>query len=374
MKKTTPALKLRTAPSREVFKNPFSLRYWQLSLKEVSSVRTLVFAAIIIAIRVAIKELRIPIVPPSVYFGFDFLINSVGSMIYGPIVALLVGAVSDTLGAVLFQIGTYFFPFIAVEMMSGFIFALFFYRQQLSTRRIILARLAVVVICNFILNPLIMTWSNYYFYKAPYEFITIARVLKNAVMFPLECLILVFWLGALSTATYKLGYTYCKPKKLEINFIHILSLVLALGISVGAILWYAPYKYESDSEKAILKAFGGEEKVELVVKRTKTDEGTFYVGTLTDADGRSFTLSYDPVTKYMPERSNEILNVVAQAASVDAKKLDYSNISFVFPTAEVDGFGWCYTFTDEEREELNIELDSVTFDGAEIELVPYQAQ
>lgn len=374
MEKTTTALKMRTASSREVFKNPFSSRYWQLALKEFASVRTLVLAAIIIAIRVAIKELRIPIVPPSVYFGFDFLINSAGSMIYGPIVALLVGAVSDTLGAVLFPIGTYFFPFIVVEMLSGFIFALFFYRQQLSTRRIILARLAVVVICNFIVNPLIMTWSNYFFYKAPYEFITIARVLKNAAMFPLECLILVFWLGALSTATYKLGYTYCKPKKLEINFIHILSLVLALVISVGAILLYSRYKYKNDSEKAIMKAFGGQEQVELVVERTKTDDGTFYVGTLTDADGRSFTLSYDPVSKFMPERSNEILDKVAEAVSVDAEKLDYSNISFIFPTADVDGFGWCYTFTDEEREELNIEYDSVTFNGAELQLIPYKAQ
>lgn len=374
MEKTTPALKMRTAPSREVFKNPFSSRYWQLALKEFASVRTLVLAAIIIAIRVAIKELRIPIVPPSVYLGFDFLINSAGSMIYGPIVALLVGAVSDTLGAVLFPIGTYFFPFIVVEMLSGFIFALFFYRQQLSTRRIILARAAVVIICNFIVNPLIMTWSNYVFLKAPYEFITIARVLKNAAMFPLECLILVFWLGALSAATYKLGYTYCKPKKLEINFIHILSLVLALIISVGAIVGYSFYKYKTDSEKAIMKAFGGKEKVELVVERKKTDDGTFYVGTLTGADGRSFTLSYDPVSKFMPERSNEILNKVAEAVSVEAKELNYSNITFVFPTADVYGFGWCYTFTDEEREKLNIEYDTVTFDGAELQLVPYNAQ
>lgn len=371
MEKTTTAFKMRTAPSREVFKNPFSARYWKLAFNEFLSIRTLVLAAVIIAIRVAIKQFRIPIVPPSIYLGFDFLINSAGSLIYGPIVALLVGAVSDTLGAILFPVGAYFFPFIVVEMLSGFIFALFFYRQQLSTVRIILARLAVVIICNFIVNPLIMTWSNYFFYKAPYEFITIARVLKNAVMFPLECVILVFWLGALSIATYKLGYTHCKPKKLEIYWYHIVSLVLALFISVGSILWYASYKYKTDSEKAILKAFGGSEKVEIVVNREKTDDGVFYAGKIVAEDGRSITLHYDPVTKFMLERSDEILKKVAETANVSEKDLDYSNITFILPVEGAADLAWCYSFTDDDREALNIDYDSIVFDGNAIKVNPY---
>ena len=51
-------------------------------------------------------------------------------MIYGPLVGLLVGAVSDTIGAVLFPTGAYFFPFIFVEMFSSFIFGLSFIAQS----------------------------------------------------------------------------------------------------------------------------------------------------------------------------------------------------------------------------------------------------
>ena len=138
--------KTRKLRSRETFTNSFNKRYWQLSLKEFASIRTRAFAAIILAIRVAIKQFRIPIAPPMLYLGFDFMINSVGSMVYGPIVALAVGAVSDTLGAILFPVGTYFFPFILVEMMSGFVFALFLYRQKITTWRVVLSRLAVVIV------------------------------------------------------------------------------------------------------------------------------------------------------------------------------------------------------------------------------------
>ena len=85
--------KTRKLRSRETFTNPFNKRYWQLSLKEFASIKTLAFAAIILAIRVVIKQFRIPIAPPMLYLGFDFMINSVGSMVYGPIVALAVSAI-----------------------------------------------------------------------------------------------------------------------------------------------------------------------------------------------------------------------------------------------------------------------------------------
>ena len=61
-------------------------------------------------------------------------------MLYGPIMALLGGLISDTIGAVLFPSGPYFFPYALIEMSSGFIFALFLYRAKLTEFRIILAR------------------------------------------------------------------------------------------------------------------------------------------------------------------------------------------------------------------------------------------
>lgn len=358
------AIKTKGNVSNETFTHPFSKRFWQLSALEFKNIKMLVFAAIIIAIRVVIKSLRIPIAPPLIYLGLDFMINSLGSMIYGPIMALAVGAVSDTLGAVIFPVGDYFFPFIMVEMMSGFIFGLFLYRQKLSVPRIILSRLAVVVICNFIVNPLIMTWYNKVFYLGSYEFITIARVAKNAAMFPVECVILVLWLGALNSALYSLGYTHFKPEKMKIKAKHIIALVLALILSAAAIVGYIFWKNGSDTEKAVKKAFAGSDNVTIDVMRERGDDGSTYKAVITRDDGKEIVLHYNPSTKVLTERSDEILDFIAEETGIDKKKLSYGNISFIFAAEGSEKpYGFIYTFADDDIEELNIPYSRVIFDG-----------
>ena len=350
--------------SRETFTHPFSKRFWQLSASEFKSIKMLVLAAIIIALRVVIKSFKIPIAPPLLYLGFDFMVNSLGSMIYGPIMALAVGAVSDTLGAIIFPIGDYFFPFIIVEMMSGFIFGMFLYRQKLSVWRIILSRLAVVIICNFIINPIIMTWYNKVYYLGAYEFITIARVAKNAAMFPIECVILVFWLGALSSALYSLGYTHFKPKKMEIKAKHIIALVLALLISAAAIIGYVFWKNGADAKKAVKKAFAGNENVTVEAVREKGDDGSTYKCTIISEDGKELVLHYNPTTKVISERSSDILEAVAKETGVDEAELSVSNITFIFAAEGSEKpYGFIYTFSDKDIEKLNISFRQIAFDG-----------
>lgn len=233
--------------SRELFSHPFNRKYWKTAAFELTNWRTLVFAALIIAMRIVIKSIKITIIPGVLNFGFDFIVNSVGSMIYGPIVALLVGAVSDTIGAILFPTGVYFFPFIIVEMLSGFIFGIFLYRSKLSTWRVVFSRLSVIVFCNLIVNPLIMTWYYAFFGKGTYTPLILATLIKNIALLPAESIVLVFWLGAISFATYQLGLTYAKPEKLQVKARHIISLLLAVLLSIGAIFGYRAYNdYKND--------------------------------------------------------------------------------------------------------------------------------
>ena len=100
--------------TKAIFSHPFCPEFWRCAAGEFKNWRMLVFAAVIIAMRIAVKAVKIVIIPGALNFGFDFIVNSAGSMIYGPLVGLLVGAVSDTIGAVLFPTGAYFFHFIFV--------------------------------------------------------------------------------------------------------------------------------------------------------------------------------------------------------------------------------------------------------------------
>ena len=218
----------------QLFKSPLSKDYWILSSKELKSTNMLVLAAVITALRIAIKMLKIP-VGPNLNITFGFFINAVGSMIYGPVVAVIASAISDTVGAILFPSGTYFFPYIFTEISGGVIFALFFYRAKITNLRIILARFAVTVITNLLIDPTI-TYYYYLFYLGKsYTFFSIPRIIKNLALFPLQCLLLIIFLNVVIPITNRFGYTYMgkvslKPEKKDIILIAVLTLVSAVCV------------------------------------------------------------------------------------------------------------------------------------------------
>lgn len=228
-----------------LFKTPFSKQYWKLAFGEMGILYTLLIAALLTAMRIAIKSLSIPI-GPNLNITFGFIINSVGSLIYGPVVALFASAVSDTLGAILFPSGPYFFPFIFEEIAGGVLFALFYYRAKLSTTRIILGRFAVTVVCNLILNPIIM----YYYYalvlhpneEVTYQIFTLPRVIKNLALFPLQAVILVILFNALLPYTNRLNLTHTGVTRLEIKKQDVINILLLTVIAAAAIGLYYLYK------------------------------------------------------------------------------------------------------------------------------------
>ena len=78
----------------------FSHAYFKEAAKVFKDARKLAFAAVICALRVAVKSLSLQIAP-GVYLSFDCYVNALGSLVYGPLMALCVGAVSDTIGGVM---------------------------------------------------------------------------------------------------------------------------------------------------------------------------------------------------------------------------------------------------------------------------------
>ena len=110
-------------PSSTLYSHPFSKAYWRDAAGEFRDVRILIFTALMIALRLILKSVKIP-VAPSLNINIQFFVNALGSMVYGPVVALLAGAVSDTLGYLLFPSGPYFPGFLLTEMAGGLIFLL----------------------------------------------------------------------------------------------------------------------------------------------------------------------------------------------------------------------------------------------------------
>lgn len=222
---------------RTLYASPFSLGYWRSATREMGNLRSLILAALFVALRVAVKSARIPL-GELLHISLDFLVNSVGSMLYGPLMGLLVGAVSDTIGAILFPSGQYFFPFIAVEMISSFIFGLFLYRAKLSTGRILLSRFTVVAVCNFVVNPLIMRWYYEVVMGRDYALFRWARVIKSLCLFPVEATVLVLWLGVISRVTYRMKLSHSGDGKLRFTPLSIAGLVALTLLSAAGIFTY----------------------------------------------------------------------------------------------------------------------------------------
>lgn len=230
----------KNSPKRELTCSALSAEYWREARRELTNPRTLVFAALIIALRIIIKGFKIPLAA-GLSLTFDCYVNSLGSIVYGPIVALLVGAISDTVGCILFPTGPYFFPFIFVEMSSSVIFALFLWRRKITVGKVLTAKFTVNLFCNIILTSVFMKWMYIVLgdpKAATYNIVNGVRIAKNLVLFPIEAILIVVMLGAFIPILKKFKAVPDGQDKLIIRKKHIIAVVAITVISVGLILLY----------------------------------------------------------------------------------------------------------------------------------------
>ena len=218
----------------------FSAAYWKEAVANLKNPRMLVMAAMIIALRAICKMMEIPLAP-GLNINVAGIFNSVGSMVYGPLVGLVGSIVSDPLGYLLHPDGPYFLPFMLVDMSSAFLYGLFFWKRPLTVGRTMGAKFTVNMVSNVVLTSFIMKWYYYIFFgveKAQaYNLINLTRVGKNLVMFPIEAIVITIVLGALAPALYRLRMLADKPN-LTLKWWHYLLVAALTLLSVGLIVFY----------------------------------------------------------------------------------------------------------------------------------------
>lgn len=221
------------------FASIFSKKYWKEAALQLKDVRMITIAALIVALRIAVKFFKIPIAA-GLSISFDAYVNSLGSIVYGPVVGLLVGAVSDVLGCVVTgQMGEYFLPFILVEMASSFIFGLFFWKRHIKLTRVLVSKFTVNLICNIIMTSVFMKWMMH-ISGLKYNLINGIRIAKNLIMFPFEATIIVIVLTAtlpILTRARLIDKKYCSIEKPS-NVRFLLQIITLTLISVILVLLY----------------------------------------------------------------------------------------------------------------------------------------
>ena len=185
-----------------MYPHPFSAAYWRAAAREVKDLRKLTFAALMIAMCIVLSH--VPSIP---LFGgakvtWGFLARSVCALVCGPVLGLIFGFAEDILSFFLTGGGGYpFFPGYTLTTMLGvFIYALFFYRAEITGRRVFLAKL-LTNIQNVILGSL---WSSILYGKA-WSVMAVGSFWKNLIMLPFQTALLVALFAALLPVLRRAG-------------------------------------------------------------------------------------------------------------------------------------------------------------------------
>ena len=239
-------MKQRIQRSTAMYKTPFCAGYWRDALAELKNTKMLVFAALIIALRVALKTLvKIPLAP-NLDITPAFLANALGAMVYGPVVGGLSAIISDVLG-VLLKGDTYFLPYVLTEIAGSVIFALFFYRQKITPTRVILSRFTICLCVNILLQTPIDIWFQKVMYGKSTVVLTLPRIFKNFFMFPIESLVLTVFLRAMQPITHRMKLTYTKGDGLRFSMKQVVLLVALVVVGALSIFGYLFIHYNNTS-------------------------------------------------------------------------------------------------------------------------------
>ena len=243
--------------STKLYKTPFTPSYWRDAAAELKDTKMLVFAALMIALRVAMKLIAIPLAP-NLKINTAFLANALGAMVFGPVVAAVSALVSDVLG-VLISGDVYFPPFALTEIAGSMIFALFLYRTKVTPTRVILSRFTICLFVNvFLQTPIMMLYYQVMMGGASYV-LTVPQIIKNLFMFPIESVILTIFLAFMQPITYRMKLTYNPEASLRFEKKQIALLITLFVFGCGCVTGYLFYHYDHTS---LTTGYTTEEQVE----------------------------------------------------------------------------------------------------------------
>ena len=241
-----------------LFPSPFSRGYWRTAASELKDTKMLVITALMIALRVALKPLAIPL-GPQLSIQTAMLATALGSMIFGPVVAIPAAIVSDTVGFMIYPTGDYFLPFVLTEIASTMFYALFLYRAKVTPTRVMLSRFCICFFVNVVMQQFIYAW--WYVYIGNPEqakesilgIMTTARIFKNLAMFPIESVVLTLFLKFLMPVTRRAGLTYCGDADMKFDKKQVITLVCLILVGSVSAVGYLGYRYSTSSRSADYK-------------------------------------------------------------------------------------------------------------------------
>lgn len=235
--------------NKTLYPHPFSKAYWKDAAGELKDTRVLVFAALMIALRVAMKLVAIPLAP-GLKINTAFIVNALGAMVFGPVVAAICAVATDILGYLQNPEGVYFVPFVLTEVAGSVIFALFLYRAKVGPVRVMLSRFTICIVVNMLIQTPIYVWYYaLYMGGKQYTFaMALPSIIKNLFMFPLESVALTLFLRIMIPITNRMGLTQTgvdAKDALKFTKKQVAALAILFAVGCGCVFGYLNYYYNT---------------------------------------------------------------------------------------------------------------------------------
>ena len=155
----------------------------KLKGEKLSSPKTLTTVAILTALYIILFIFKLRI-STTTEISFVYVASGVCGMFFGPLIGGLSAAVGDVISFFIAPNGEYFPGFTLSAFVSGFIYGWVLYGKPVSLKRVMVAVLMDMVICNLVLTP---TWLNLMYGTS---LLAVPRIIRTVVLYPVKITVL----------------------------------------------------------------------------------------------------------------------------------------------------------------------------------------
>lgn len=165
-----------------IFRTPFHKNYFKKSVGHFKVLKDIVTIALLFAIMLALKAIKIPSGFGNLGLGLTYLAFAMIGMLYGPVVGIVIGFFSDIIGFFLFPGGYgFFFGYTFSSMLTGFMYGIFFYKTRLSFAKCFYSRLFVNLVINVLLGSIWWSIINNFDMNGYLNYMFIIELPKNLI-------------------------------------------------------------------------------------------------------------------------------------------------------------------------------------------------
>lgn len=156
--------------------------------RSLTHTKVLCGMALFIALDMLLSSLTLNI-SETLRISFTFLSVAAGCYFFGLIPNVIAAFLVDFFGYLVHPVGAYMPLFALTAVLNAVIYSSLFYgRNQISVWRVVSAKGLSTILCNILINPLLLSMM----YGTPFWVLMTGRLVKNALLFPVECFLLWF--------------------------------------------------------------------------------------------------------------------------------------------------------------------------------------